>query len=368
MIQRIRGRPPAAYALALLLSIGAFAIEYWLWHSGLDRDLFVLSYGVILLSAWLGGIGPSLLATAASSLLTVGLLMSPADSVGAGLDDVLRVGVFVLVALLTSSLLDRERRALDLVATALRERRDLMAGIAHDLRSPLAVILGNVQLVQRSIGESNQGELDPVTRRLGAIERAGRQIASQVDELLDTARLEAGQQLDLQRVPVDLVRLAGGLTQAHSDSVSTTAIIFESAVEELTGEWDAMRISRVLDNLLTNAIKYSPTGSEVRVRARREGAWAVVEVIDQGIGIPPEDLPHIFDRFQRGQNVGQVAANGAGVGLASARLIVEQHGGGITVQSEEGVGSTFGVYLPLPEADANPVRPPDREHQRIGSH
>jgi signal transduction histidine kinase len=121
-------------------------------------------------------------------------------------------------------------------------------------------------------------------------------------------------------------------------------------VPALFGTWDAFRLERVLDNLLSNAIKYSPAGGEITLTAAEEhdatGAWAVVQVRDQGIGIPAEDLPHVFDRFYRAGNArGQ--APGSGIGLAGARQIVEQHGGRISAESELGAGATFTLRLPL---------------------
>ncbi len=121
------------------------------------------------------------------------------------------------------------------------------------------------------------------------------------------------------------------------------------------GLWDAARLERVLANLLANAIKYSPTGGPVEVRLRREdtpaGAWAVLEVHDEGLGIPPEDLPHIFERFYRGRNVAATIP-GTGLGLFVARQIVAQHGGTITAASTPGQGTTFTVRLPLGVANA----------------
>jgi signal transduction histidine kinase len=103
-------------------------------------------------------------------------------------------------------------------------------------------------------------------------------------------------------------------------------------------------------NLLSNAVKYSPQGGTITVELAREeredGPWAIVRVIDQGMGIPPTDLPHIFDKFRRARNVqGQI--KGTGLGLASVRQIVEEHGGTVSVKSKEGEGSTFTVCLPV---------------------
>jgi signal transduction histidine kinase len=117
----------------------------------------------------------------------------------------------------------------------------------------------------------------------------------------------------------------------------------------LVGSWDASRIERVVDNLFSNAIKYSP-GGVVQVELRREesdaGPWAVLAISDEGVGIPAADLPHIFTRFARGSNVqGRVA--GTGIGLAGVRLLTEQHNGTIQAESVEGEGSTFTLKLPL---------------------
>jgi signal transduction histidine kinase len=137
----------------------------------------------------------------------------------------------------------------------------------------------------------------------------------------------------------------------HEQQQATDSHIltFRSQVPELTGMWDAGRLERVLANLISNALKYSPNGGEIDVTVEQvdeEGRrWAVVKVKDSGIGIPAADLPHIFERFHRGANVsGRIP--GTGIGLAAAQEIVEQHGGSISVQSREGDGSTFTVRLP----------------------
>lgn len=112
---------------------------------------------------------------------------------------------------------------------------------------------------------------------------------------------------------------------------------------------DRARLARVFDNLFDNALKYSPAGSEILVQVLRETAdgsdWAAVRVRDAGIGIPASDLPHVFDRYQRGSNAGRIP--GEGIGLASVRMLVELHGGHVDVASVDGQGTTFTVRLPL---------------------
>lgn len=135
----------------------------------------------------------------------------------------------------------------------------------------------------------------------------------------------------------------------------------ESSVPELIGAWDGSRLERVLGNLVDNAIKYSPAGGEVVMRLTRHGegehAWAELSIQDQGVGIPANEIPYMFERFRRGTNVSGTI-RGTGLGLFGARSIVRQHGGEITVESEEGVGSTFTLRLPLTPGDD-----PDSDHE-----
>jgi signal transduction histidine kinase len=122
--------------------------------------------------------------------------------------------------------------------------------------------------------------------------------------------------------------------------------VLETDAPEIIGRFDAPRLERVLDNLLGNAVKYSPDGGCVKLELRTDADWAIVTVRDQGLGIPAEDLPHIFEPFRRGGNVvGRIS--GTGIGLASAQRIVERHGGEVVVDSTPGDGSSFTIRLPL---------------------
>jgi signal transduction histidine kinase len=115
--------------------------------------------------------------------------------------------------------------------------------------------------------------------------------------------------------------------------------------DPVVGRWDRARLERVVDNLVSNAVKYSPGGGAVEVSVVQDGRWAILTVRDQGIGIPPGDLHRVFERFARGGNVGGIP--GSGVGLAAVRHIAEQHGGTVAVESAEGRGTTVTVRLPL---------------------
>jgi sigma-B regulation protein RsbU (phosphoserine phosphatase) len=190
---------------------------------------------------------------------------------------------------------------------SIRSRDETLASISHDLRTPLTSIRGVAQLLQRRI--SRGGPVDPaeLVERLGRIEEQTTLMARMIDDLLDVARIEAGRPLELHLESCDLV----ALTEKTAADVQRTTDrhqirVVPQVAGELIGTFDLVRIERVLLNLLTNAVKYSPDGGEVTVIVDREhgpaappapsGDWAVVSVRDQGIGIPPDDVPHIFDR------------------------------------------------------------------------
>jgi len=152
---------------------------------------------------------------------------------------------------------------------------------------------------------------------------------------------------------VDLVGLTSGIANAHPDSARGHLEI-ETREVELLVDADPLRLARVVQNLLDNAIKYSPAYLPVTLSLKRElfdgKAWATMRVRDSGLGIPAADLPHIFEPYHRGRNA--LAVGGQGLGLASVRQVVELHGGCVAVQSEEGVGSVFTVRLPLANAES----------------
>jgi signal transduction histidine kinase len=246
-----------------------------------------------------------------------------------------------------AALLESERAARGEADAAVRVRDEFLASASHDLRGPLTAIRGYAALARRRLKE---GDAERVLAALTTIEASTKRLTGALDELLDLAQLQAGQRLALRRVPTDLVVLVRHVAADHEVAAEQSSIQVLSDVPELNGWWDAARLERALGNVVGNAVKYSPPGAGVRVTISQQhdarGAWAVVQVQDQGIGVPAADLPHIFERFHRATNVsGRV--RGTGLGLPGARDVVEQHGGEISVQSEEGHGSTFTVRLPL---------------------
>ena len=229
-----------------------------------------------------------------------------------------------------------------------RLREELLQVVAHDLRNPVTAIKATADLLGR---QAAAGRLEPsrLADRLNTISNTAVRMDAQISELLDAARLRAGQPLELDRQPTDLVILARRIAAQVQQTATHHTIQFETPVVELLGEWDGTRLERVLGNLLGNAVKYSPDGGEIRLEVYPDQepgqSWACVAVTDAGIGIPEAEQAHIFERYHRATNVvGRFP--GEGIGLAGAKQVIEQHGGTISVASRQGQGSTFIVRLP----------------------
>ena len=225
-----------------------------------------------------------------------------------------------------------------------------MSVVSHDLKTPLQTVLLAARQLERLAGRAGTPELEPVRKGATRIGDAATRMNAMVNEMLDVVRMQTGQSLDLSLAPTNLVALARQVADELRQTTTTHAIEVSESVGELRAECDVFRLERVLSNLISNAVKYSPAEDRVLVRLREEqgpqGHWALVEVEDHGLGIPSEDLPYLFSWFQRGRNV-RDRIDGTGIGLASAKHVVERHGGTLTVSSQEGVGSTFTVRLPL---------------------
>ncbi len=224
------------------------------------------------------------------------------------------------------------------------EARDEFVSIAtHELKTPLSVLRGYAQLLQTK----KDGALS--RQALAAIDGQTRRLNDLVNDLLDVSRLRSGR-LDLNPERFDLVELVREMVERFALLTPTgesSRVRLEVKEAHLWGNWDRGRIEQVLTNLLSNALKYSPSGGEVLVEVGRRGNDALVSVRDQGIGIPAEQQARIFEPFGRASNARVKKIEGAGLGLHISKEIVERHGGRIWFTSEEGRGSTFCFTLPL---------------------
>jgi signal transduction histidine kinase len=253
--------------------------------------------------------------------------------------------------------LDRARRFVVLQSVSpqasqnLRRRGERVIEASHDLKMPITAIKMTCQLLSRRLASSDRPESRMVVKELQQIDAGLTRMSLLVDELvaLTGGRPEAR----LARSTVDLVALLERVaTQAQSDE-ATSRIRLEAEPRAVIGRWDPAQLERVFANLVDNALKYSGEGIvriRVSVEAGHDGSWAVVHIQDDGLGIPAADLPRVFEPFQRAGNVVGFLP-GTGVGLASVRDIVEQHGGTVHVVSQETRGSTFTVRLPMPTGE-----------------
>ncbi|MDE3112492.1 MAG: GAF domain-containing protein [Chloroflexota bacterium] len=227
-------------------------------------------------------------------------------------------------------------------------KEDFVSAAAHDLKTPLTTIFAQAQLLERRAErEGRTSELTGLRRLL----RETSQLARLVEELLDASRLERGA-LPMQPEECDLASLAREVAESERSGADRIELEADGPVR---GVFDRDRVRQLIDNLVENGLKYSPRDSRVRLRVWQSDGQARIAVTDRGIGIPSEDVPHVFDRFRRGSNVDHRRSPGIGLGLYICRGIVEQHGGRIWVETAPGRGATFQVALPLGRAGERPA-------------
>jgi signal transduction histidine kinase len=234
------------------------------------------------------------------------------------------------------------RREMESLREVARLKDEFLGQVSHELRTPLTIIHGYSELIVDGMFD------DPETVRQSAdeIHTSSALMLRLVDDLLDTSRLDSGR-VELKPVGLDLsnwlIKLATGFGQA----TPSHRIVTDVCEPLPTVFADPDRLGQVMNNLLSNAARYSPQGSQIRVSADLVGDWIEVKVADQGSGIAAEDCERIFEKFYRGRHGATLAVRGAGLGLAVARQLTEAHGGCIGVQSSPSVGSTFWIRLPI---------------------
>jgi signal transduction histidine kinase len=233
---------------------------------------------------------------------------------------------------------------------AIYGRDELLSLVSHDLKNPVGAIKGYAQLLGRMVKRADVLNTDQLIDGLARIDETSSKMTRLINELLNMARLQMGQYLDLDLQPTDIIDLVRQVVAAQQQTTMRHKLLLRSNISTLVGQWDTTHLERVFANLLSNAIKYSPQGDDILVEISQQEVdnvpQAVIAVQDHGIGIPAADLPYIFEQFHRAGNVTR-SIKGTGIGLSSAQQIVAQHGGTITVESTEGQGSLFTVCLPL---------------------
>jgi K+-sensing histidine kinase KdpD len=343
--------PLAAIFLAVRVAMPAFIFEH----------LMVL---LVVALAMLGGRGPAILVAVVASIGDNILLRDPIGRPAIqGFRDVVDFGLFLVVAATVGWLVNRLRAAKEQALMAAkrerlaREQRDqLVATVTHDLVTPLTAIQGTIQFVRKN---APLAALD-LPRLLVRIETAAARATSLVRTLQDVRSLEEDalslnvQRADLRNIVEPTVRMLDRFSDRHP-----IALMMPDA--PLLLDCDVERIGRVIENLLTNAIKYSPDGGAIEVSAVEQDGHAVVRVEDRGIGIPTLDRDRLFELGYRTDKAAAVAT-GLGLGLYIAAAIVRRHGGTLEAAERDSGGSVFAVRLPLVGSRHSPVvHPPRRE-------
>ena len=321
----------AAAAIALL------ALITWLdVVTGYELALFVFYYLPVAMAAWwLSRRAGVVFAFAAGGcwLLADRLSSTPySHSVYLYWETTMHLASYLLVGL-----------ALSQVRIVLGRQQDLLRVVSHDLRSPLAALIGQAQLLA---ARAEAGS--PAAERIEAILRVGRRISSMIDDLVDAARFESSR-LVLDLRAVELEPFLGELLRRMSTALPRERVELRLPPGPVAVLANPARLERIVVNLLSNALRYSP--APVQVEVRLAGARVVLAVIDHGPGIAAEDRRHLFERYYRGS--ASKDTPGVGLGLHSTHLLVQAHGGRIRVEESRGGGATFLVELPA----ANPQGP-----------
>jgi two-component system, NarL family, sensor histidine kinase BarA len=348
--ERLRRYLIAVWSVAAVFVLTMFATRY------VQMDVSAVYLAAVMFSAWRGGLGAGLFATALSAVLGAFFFFPPAYSFKVYGEDLLQLGVFTLAALIISSLSATRERALQLEQQARHEaeaanavKDEFLAAVSHELRTPLTTIktLTRVLLRKNPTEEERQEYLEDIASE------CERQI-DLVHNLLDLSRVKVGGvEISPGRVDVgETLRDCEKIVRAGAAERNQELVVEVSRdLPPVRGDKSALR--RALCAVAENAIKYTPEGGRVTLRARRDedDGRVAIEVEDTGPGISAEDLPRVFERFYRGRAVegggDEQEVPGIGLGLHLARVLVEGMGGSIGARSQVGRGSTFTLRLPV---------------------
>jgi signal transduction histidine kinase len=343
-------RYSVAVVLTTAITAGAHALKP---VSDLSwRHPYLIGWPTVIAAAWFGGLGPGLVATALCGGGILLLWTEPVGSLRSALpSDLVALGLFAFCGVVVSALIHNLHRA-RAGERQLRRSREIVLGIvAHDLRNPLGAIALSSQVLRRRPTD---------VKRLDAIERAARRMDRLIGDLLDASVLDNNMSLSVIVADEDVAPLvADAVAAVTSDATLKGISLVTEMTPDLRASCDRERILQVLGNLLGNAVKFTPEGGRVTVRAVTSESFVRVEVSDSGPSIKPDHQQFVFER-----NWTSGGKAGAGLGLFIARGIVRAHGGRLWVHSEPGHGTTF--FLTVPAARSHPVTsPPPVDSKRL---
>lgn len=238
---------------------------------------------------------------------------------------------------------EEQRIALEHERAVERARSELFQMASHEIRTPLTIVRGLVELAARRL---DRGQADAARRDLEGATRSIDDLSRLVDDLFDVTRIKTGR-FDVRPEPIDLAALLRDVAAIHAAPGREIVVDGPAAIALHA---DPLRLRQVLNNLIRNALAYSPHGSPVRIEAAADPHRAIVRVRDRGIGIPEDQRDGLFQPFFRARNVGE--RRGSGLGLYISRRIAELHGGTVTLETSDAEGTTFVVELPRTEGPA----------------
>jgi signal transduction histidine kinase len=347
----------ARYGFAVLSVLTALLVTQllWRWVEPHPTSLFLAA---VTVSAWYGGVRPSLLAIILAALAVDYFFIAPVYQLELSLDNTVRTSVFVLVALLISwvdaarkraikerdEMLVREQEARRTAEAASRTKDEFLAMVTHELRTPLSVITGWAGILLK--GDINE---EASKAALETIKRNAEIQRHLIDDLLDISRITSGK-LRVDAKEADLVSVIEEAISVVSLSAQAKGIHLHAEYDWAAGTviGDPERLQQVFWNLLSNAVKFTPDGGRINVRLEHVDSFAHVTVRDTGKGIDSKFLPFVFDRFSQENGAASKRMGGLGLGLSIVRHLVEMHGGTVKAESNgEGEGSSFMVCLPL---------------------
>jgi signal transduction histidine kinase len=322
--------------------VAGVAVAVFASATGAADNVYVMfAVLLVVMAALLGGTGPAITVAITAVVGDDLVLSGRLPPLEQWKDEVIFGTIAITVGVLVSAKRKQQLRAEDLARREreLRtERAAILATISHDVKNPLAVILGSARVALRERGADNN------PRVFQRIESAALQAASLVDQLSDLHSLD-GSGIALECRPADLRRTV----EAAKDQMEAIArghvLRYTAPSDSVMVDYDERRIQRVLQNLISNAIKYSPNGGDIDINVRPDGGNAAISIRDRGIGVPEAERGRVFERGYRANSVGAIP--GTGLGLFISSEIVKRHGGSIACSAADGPGTVFEVRLPL---------------------
>jgi signal transduction histidine kinase len=356
-----------SYGLPILLTAAGAAVVAGVRAMGSHEALFMF-VPAVMLSAWFGGVTGGIVATIAAIVSVDLLLFGPAGTFWAQTPHDLIVlllfgAVCASISVLTAGRRQAEAAREEALKVAQQARMDaeinsrlkdqFLATLSHELRTPLNAVLGWARMLA-------QGQVEPakMPAALATIERNAHAQKQLVDDLLDVSAIVSGR-LRLQPREIDLADVVQGAVESVRLSLDARHHRLTMQLEPVRIIGDADRLRQVMWNLLSNAVKFTPDGGDIAVQVDQAGQTARVTVRDNGKGIAPEFLPHVFEPFRQADASITRTSGGIGLGLALVRHLVEAHGGNVSVWSAGArQGTTFEVTLPMQGVRGDAMMPP----------